>query len=178
MHKAVHQSVGSHHKREQSFPGNRLSKWWYMRPTGQSCSHEDEREVPSVQTAPKRAAWESSTQGSVYAGTPRKHCGLSFRALPQSEDCSKASQIHLLVSQCIKKEVYVILQSIQCAMALYLKKKKSTFLNLKILVQNANHCLSFQQVIITDHCYDDNEKVWSVPRISKLWHRHEESKWC
>lgn len=29
-----------------------------------------------------------------------------------------------------------------------------------------------------EHKHNRNEKVWNVVRITKVWHRHERSRWC
>jgi len=41
---------------------------------------------------------------------------------------------------------------------------------LKFFIVNANHHMSFQWVVITDHHnrYKNNEKVWNVPRVTKM----------
>lgn len=56
----------------------------------------------------------------------------------------------------------------------FLLQKQSTYLNLKnsFLLQNANHQLSFQWMIITDHRSSwqiNNKKVWNIMRTTRMW---------
>ena len=94
------------------------------------------------------------------------------------------SHLHVWIPSACKSHAYTMLECVKYVIALYLKKKKKkqfAYLNLKITKKNTKH-LSLQWVIVvTEHrspqqIHNNNEKVLTVAKITKVWQRH--IKWA